>query len=405
MGNFWSTGKNGVIYSMISVDNFYWVLYENLLKPVGLDAWYYYPWGTKDNFSAYEYDVLGQKPLHHVLFHFDQEPLWSTDLGNGYLNGPVGGIASSTKLCKILANSEHSAIKNEICCDRQMEDWYFFYHGFVALDWFRDGQYIDIDRVPTKPFSSLSHIVNHQRAYRMVLTAELIARGLTDFGDVSFHGTPEMCRAELDDPYTKLSESDKSTVEKYLLNRHLPMYIDTDQSHGNLSSHFGHNELRMWQRSLLHVVNETVFYEPKQHLTEKIFKPIVAGRPFVLVSAPGNLAYLKSYGFKTFDKWIDESYDNETDSTKRLQMIAEEVSKIALLTPPQLKDMYQDMYLTLQHNKSHLFGNFKTIIVDELISNFDRCLKTWNSRSQDQQLPMHLNHAKANQKILGIKIF
>ena len=36
------------------------------------------------------------------------------------------------------------------------------------------------------------------------------------------------------------------------------------------------------------------------HLTEKIFKPIVNKQPFMLLAAPDNLAYLKSYGFKTY---------------------------------------------------------------------------------------------------------
>ena len=69
MGNFWSTGARVVIYSMISVDNFYWVLYENLLKPVGLDAWYFYPWGTQDRFSAYEFGDRVPGREQHVLLY------------------------------------------------------------------------------------------------------------------------------------------------------------------------------------------------------------------------------------------------------------------------------------------------------------------------------------------------
>ena len=45
---------------------------------------------------------------------------------------------------------------------------------------------------------------------------------------------------------------------------------------------------------LFHIVTETIFYDNKLHFTEKVFKPIVARRPFFLVGAPGNLAYLKS---------------------------------------------------------------------------------------------------------------
>jgi hypothetical protein len=73
--------------------------------------------------------------------------------------------------------------------------------------------------------------------------------------------------------------------------------------------------------SLWNIVTETVFYDNKLHLTEKIFKPIVLKRPFVLVGAPGNLQYLKEYGFQTFDKWINEDYDNEIDPDIRIKKI------------------------------------------------------------------------------------
>mgnify|MGYP003342655425 CR=1 FL=1 len=38
--------------------------------------------------------------------------------------------------------------------------------------------------------------------------------------------------------------------------------------------------------ALWNIVTETVFYYDKLHLTEKIFKPIVHRRPFLLVAAP-----------------------------------------------------------------------------------------------------------------------
>jgi hypothetical protein len=39
----------------------------------------------------------------------------------------------------------------------------------------------------------------------------------------------------------------------------------------------------------------------------------------MLLAAPGNLAYLKSYGFKTFDSVIDESYDTIQDNDLALK--------------------------------------------------------------------------------------
>ena len=53
------------------------------------------------------------------------------------------------------------------------------------------------------------------------------------------------------------------------------------------------------------------------HITEKTWKPIYLGIPFVVVGTPGHLSSLRSYGFKTFGNIIDESYDLDTNETRR----------------------------------------------------------------------------------------
>ena len=128
-------------------------------------------------------------------------------------------------------------------------------------------------------------------------------------------------------------------------------------------------------KSFLHVVNETVFFETFNHLTEKTFKPIVCMRPFIIVSTPGSLAYLRRYGFRTFEKWIDESYDSESNNHKRLDMIAKEINKIASMSISQLQDMYKEMLPTLEHNHSLFFGSFEQDILDELVDNYHHNLE------------------------------
>ena len=177
----------------------------------------------------------------------------------------------------------------------------------------------------------------------------------------------------------------------------LPWRVDDVPINGDLSARFGHREYRLWQSSLWHVVNETVFYEPKLHLTEKIFKPIVAQRPFILVAAPGNLAYLRSYGFQTFERWIDESYDDLQDPDQRLDAIANEIERFAHMSLGELHDVHQDMMSVLDYNKKHFFGEFRKIIVGELVDNFDQCIRIWNNGridGRDVPLPADLKSVK-----------
>lgn len=151
------------------------------------------------------------------------------------------------------------------------------------------------------------------------------------------------------------------------------------------------------------VVTETNFYDDKLHLTEKIFKPIVTRRPFILVSAPGNLAYLKSYGFKTFSDYIDESYDDEQDPDRRIEMIVNELEKLCQMPHKELMTMFEKMKDVLEFNHQHFYGKFKEIIVNELVDNFEGCTKKYNLHLSDwRQIPVHLvNFDQVKQLLLS----
>jgi hypothetical protein len=375
---------------MISVENLYWVLYKNLLAYSQINPIWYYPFGTFDMFIDHpfrESSLLDSKrDLNHVFFYFDQEPICDENFGEIYQSYPSRW---SNKYLKILANSEHSEFKKQICQRRGYLDWYYFFHGFAALNWFRDSQYITDDINFKQVFVCFNHLVRSRRSYRLSLVSKLLSRGLDEFGKISLLATSQDIIDECNDENSYLSHHEKNIIDTNLTSK-VPLVIDNEFVDGRYSAHFGHNELKLWQSFLWHVVTETVFYEPKQHLTEKIFKPIVSMRPFILISAPGNLAYLRSYGFKTFSNWIDESYDNEIDNNRRLDMIVNELEKLCSLSRDQLYKMHQEMLPVLHYNKQHFFGGFKVQIVNELVDNWDQSLRLWNNgRVDGRELPLH----------------
>lgn len=368
---------------MISIDNLYWVLFDNLLRPHDIDCWYYYPWGTKTNLSKQGEFQKFYRTHHanHVLFHFDQEPIWENDLGYVYEREH---FVWSNKLVRILANSEHSDFKNGLIKSRSMLDWYFFYHGFAALDWYRDTRFVinqtEIDNV----FLSFNHIVSGRRAYRLDLLSRIVESGIHEKGNISLHARRETALTELQDTHSSLSDSAKHRIENCLIPlMHREWKLDEISINGDMSARCGHHEYRLWQRSFLHLVNETVFYEKKLHLTEKIFKPIVACRPFLLVGAAGNLDYLKSYGFKTFGDYLDESYDSIQDNDERLCCIATELDRLSRMPIKALRDLYVKIKPVCEFNKQHFFTDFRQRIIDELVDNFERCLLVWNNGRMD----------------------
>jgi hypothetical protein len=104
------------------------------------------------------------------------------------------------------------------------------------------------------------------------------------------------------------------------------------------------------QNSFVNLTNETRFYTSLNYISEKSFKPIIARRPFIMVGPAGNLKFLKSWGFKTFDKWWDESYDLETNHNERIKKIYELVNFILSLSYDDLHKILEEMIPILEHN-------------------------------------------------------
>jgi hypothetical protein len=376
---------------MITVENFYWVLYEHFLKPLSLNEYSFYPFGKTDfdNLVINLHDpgknqtdaqIRPSGRVDKIIF-FDQEPLGSAAIKILDIAAPLCRFGPYVK---ILANSEISSLKDFILPKYNMIDWYYFYHGFAALDWFNDAKYLsNVDYPIHNHFLSLNGIVTGDRQYRIALTACLAEKQILNKGSVSFHAAPGECMRELNESSFEFSDDIKQIIKNQLQVLDNGIYIDTTSHDPKNSASFGHKDLKMFQQSFFHIVNETIFHVKKLHLTEKVFKPIISKRPFVLVAAPGNLEYLKRYGFKTFDKWVDEDYDLEADNEKRLIMIANEIEKISKLSLPELNQMHAEMKSVLEYNFNHFFGNFKTIIVNELVDNFQQIVLQWNQKTKE----------------------
>jgi hypothetical protein len=109
--------------------------------------------------------------------------------------------------------------------------------------------------------------------------------------------------------------------------------------------------------SYCHVVIETHFDADQSggaFLTEKIFKPIKHGQPFVVVGAPGTLQALRDLGYRTFDHAIDNRYDQETDNTRRWQMILAAINQIRNQDPDAWFKLCLD---DMCHNQQHFLAS------------------------------------------------
>lgn len=228
---------------------------------------------------------------------------------------------------------------------------YYFFHGWAALDWYRgyNFTYLAIpwrQRELTNKIFCPNNIIGGERKHRVDFFGELASRGLVENNVISF---PDRC------PHEGISAQDLLRERGYHLDVDLPRIIDRPLNHANHS-----HVIDFWQQSqscVAHVVTETVYSGDRNHLTEKIFKPIVMQQPFLLIAPRHSLRYLRSYGFETFDSVWDESYDDLEDD-QRIGAVADLVQQINTWTPQQLRRNADRLAMIIERNHDWFYKEF-----------------------------------------------
>lgn len=98
------------------------------------------------------------------------------------------------------------------------------------------------------------------------------------------------------------------------------------------------------------VVTETVFEYPYSFRTEKIWKPIVMGHPWIAVANAGFYRDMHNLGFKTYSHVIDESFDTIENNQDRLKRIATVIDD---LCKQDLAAFLKECYNTSKYNQHH----------------------------------------------------
>lgn len=137
-----------------------------------------------------------------------------------------------------------------------------------------------------------------------------------------------------------------------------PMYIDGDFSTRNPDadnvSVFNH---RIYQNSLLTFTTETGFYTDSLFITEKTFKPIAAGHPFLLLGPSGTLEKLKQLGYLV-DFSFFEPYDHLTDHYDRFGRVHKNLKRWIQMPREAKINLINDNMNLIIHNQNHCRENF-----------------------------------------------
>ena len=112
-----------------------------------------------------------------------------------------------------------------------------------------------------------------------------------------------------------------------------------------------------YTESFCSVITETTCNPGNIFFSEKIFKPIYNLHPFLLLGNPHSLQKLKSLGYRTFDKWWDESYDLEENYLFRIKAISKVMLEISKWSLEKCNEVTIEMEEVLNHNFSTFIYN------------------------------------------------
>ena len=318
-------------------------------------------------------DICNVPPVDHIAaqryLFWDQEPVDPTRFelfADRYIKEYFGPT-------RLITSEKDSENVKWACNTYGFTPHYYFFHGWAALDWYRGYNRSFLMTPPEqrkikRTFISPNRIIGGDRRHRLVLMYHILRHGMTN----NWISCPDRCPAE----GTDISTLAKSLTDAYVdapevfAQQEFPISFP-----GETNSPMHSNRLSLFAESaesLLYLVTETIAHGRRLHLTEKTFKPICLRMPFIIAGTRGSLAYLRSYGFRTFGDLWDESYDDEMHDDQRMEKIAwvlRGLDGASVEEKQRLFDMAQE---TCEYNYNHFYGGgFEQILWNELTGMLD----------------------------------
>lgn len=333
----------------------------------GTRLFYCEPFGRSDPDSLVNYG-RDDIPEHNYIVLFDQEPIHLNIHMQTFYEAALLNVDIEAPTNPILITSEKNSENVKTICNKfNWTHHYYFFHGWAALDWYRgyDKTFLIkpvAERAPTRTFIAPNRIIAGERQHRLEMLYYIFKYNMLN----NHISCPETCPAEnisIHDAVVPL-EDKYPDIKSVFAQQKLPINFSGETDHPMHSCW-----LSLFDESadsLLYLVTETVATGRRHHITEKTFKPIALGMPFVIVGTRGSLKYLREYGFKTFEGIWDESYDDAEDSV-RIQRIASLLRSLDELPVAAKQDLFKQCIPIIEHNWNHFYkGGFEAVLWTEL---------------------------------------
>ena len=251
------------------------------------------------------------------------------------------------------------------------ENFHYFNDHEYFLSYINGSQEPETASDSTRPFE-FTALNRQHKWWRATVMSDLVSQGLMDHSQWSYNTQGPASDLPEENPISLSALPDwPEKLHSFLAEG--PYVCDTSDS----KQHNDHRHVNtdLYAQSYCHLVIETLFDADQSggsFLTEKTYKCLKYGQPFVIIGPAGSLQVLRDSGYHVFDHAIDNSYDLITDNTGRWLAIRNSIRDI------RSRHMHQ-WYLSCRDDVVHNQWNFSTKAHGAL----DRLVKILGSACKD----------------------
>ena len=218
------------------------------------------------------------------------------------------------------------------------------------------------------PFNSLNRAHRNHRTEHLYFLAENKLQGLVSGGawfDTHNIDAPIYQTVEYNHYKSVLTSNYPKTIDIPDLVNQVPNLI---------------NNLKIYETSQLTVVTESHFDQTGgMFITEKTFRPLLVGHPFMILGQKGTLEKLRSWGFETNFNGLDQSYDSVEDDRERFWQFHQSLRNWCMLDPEIRRTAIYKWDNIIQHNfQNYKKSNFKKTMFDNVILTTEQYFKKYS---------------------------
>lgn len=203
------------------------------------------------------------------------------------------------------------------------------------------------------------------KVHRLVMFAELMSNNLLKNKSITTLGASHLQNKDqfyimvlnsIDDNYKHSKIKLLNFYNEYDSTKHFTYDCDDlENNKADVLNMYAHNN------TFVNIITESLIDSKSVFFSEKTFKPMACAQPFIIVGNPHSLKKLKELGFMTFDKWWNESYDNELNLTARLDKIVDVLEEIASWDLEKCHQVTQEMEEVFINNFNVMVSNKEVV--------------------------------------------